>query len=29
MLILSAQQELRAWWLEEDRQVRPVPIDVD
>ena len=29
MLILSAQQGLRAWWLEEDRQVRPVPIDVD
>ena len=29
MLILSGQHELRAWWLEEDRQVRPVPIDVD
>jgi len=29
MLILSGQHELRAWWLEEDRQVRPLPIDVD
>ena len=29
MLILSGQQDLRAWWLEEDQQVRPVPIDVD
>ena len=29
MLILSGSQDPRAWWLEEDRQVRPVPIDVD
>ena len=29
MLILCAKRQLRAWWLGEDREVRPVPIDVD
>ena len=28
MLILAAQGGLQAWWLEEDRRVRPVLIDV-
>ena len=28
MLILAADSELQAWWLGEDRQVRPVLIDV-
>ena len=29
MLILCAKRQLGAWWLGEDREVRPVPIDVD
>ena len=29
MLILCAKRQLRAWWLGEDREMRPVPIDVD
>lgn len=28
MLILAAEGEMQAWWLGEDRQVRPVLIDV-
>jgi hypothetical protein len=28
MLILAAQGGIQAWWLEEDRRVRPVLIDV-
>lgn len=28
MLILGVDGEIQAWWLEEDRQVRPVLIDV-
>ena len=28
MLILAADGDLKAWWLGEDRQVRPVLIDV-
>ncbi len=28
MLILAAGGEMQAWWLREDRQVRPVLIDV-